>query len=73
MKVGDLVRCTWQPRTAGYVEGVGCIDMKHNIKGQIGIVREKQPGNPGWRIVVMFPGCGGYTHTLASSALERLG
>ena len=69
MKVGDLVRCTWQPKTAGYVKGVGCIDMKRNIKGQIGIVRHVEDG----RARVMFPGCGGYTHTLAFTVLENLG
>ena len=69
MKVGDLVRCTWQPRTAGYVEGVGCIDMKHNIKGQIGIVRHVEDD----RARVMFPGRGGYTHRLAFTVLESLG
>ena len=69
MKVGDLVRCTWQPKTAGYIQDVGCIDMKHNIKGQVGIVRHVEDG----RARVMFPGRGGYTHRLAFTVLERLG
>jgi hypothetical protein len=72
VKVGDLVRCIWQPRTAGYIQDVGCIDMKHIIKGQIGIVRAiHDPVRH--RYLVMFPGCGGYTHSLAFTALERLG
>ncbi len=74
MKVGDLVRCTFQPHAAGYYseqEG-GFLPMPHTIKGQIGVVREIHDRD-GIRYLVMFPGCGGYTHTLAHTALERLG
>jgi len=72
MKVGDLVRCTFQPQSAGFEEGRGFLPMPHAIKGQIGVVRAiHDPVRS--RYLVMFPGCGGYTHTLALSALERLG
>ena len=72
MKVGDLVRCTWQPGCAGFKEGKGMLPMEHIIKGQIGVVRAiHDPVRS--RYLVMFPGCGGYRHTLALSALERLG
>ena len=72
MKVGDLVRCTFQPHSAGFKEGRGFLPMPHTIKGQIGVVREIHDRD-GIRYIVMFPGCGGYRHTLAHSVLERLG
>ena len=72
MKVGDLVRCTFQPQSAGFEEGRGFLPMPHTIKGQIGVVREIHDRD-GIRYIVMFPGCGGYRHTLAASVLERLG
>ena len=72
MKVGDLVRCTFQPQSAGFEEGRGFLPMPHAIKGQIGVVRAiHDPARS--RYIVMFPGCGGYTHTIAHTALERLG
>ena len=72
MKVGDLVRCTFQPHSAGYKEGRGFLPMQHIIKGQIGVVRAIQDPVRS-RYLVMFPGCGGYRHTIAASVLERLG
>lgn len=72
MKVGDLVRCTFQPESSRYKEGRGFLPMHHTIKGQIGVVREIHDRD-GIRYIVMFPGCGGYRHTLAHSVLERLG
>ena len=72
MKVGDLVRCTFQPHSAGYKEGRGFLPMQHIIKGQIGVVRALQDPVRS-RYLVMFPGCGGYRHTIAHTALERLG
>ena len=72
MKVGDLVRCTFQPQSAGFEEGRGFLPMPHAIKGQIGVVLAMlDPVRS--RYLVMFPGCGGYRHTIAHSALERLG
>ena len=72
MKVGDLVRCTFQPHSAGFEEGRGFLPMPHTIKGQIGVVRAiHDPVRS--RYLVMFPGCGGYRHTIAHTALERLG
>ena len=72
MKVGDLVRCTFQPHSAGFKEGRGFLPMQHIIKGQIGVVRAIQDPVRS-RYLVMFPGCGGYRHTIAHTALERLG
>ena len=71
MKVGDLVRCTWQPSTSKYVEGVGCIPMKHTIKGEVGLITKilhsKHSSPP--RYYVAFPQLG-YIHALAHSAFE---
>ena len=42
MKPGDLILCKFQPKTAGYIEGEGCIDMKHHIKGEYGMIVEQR-------------------------------
>ena len=68
MKVGDLVRCIWQPGSSGVYDGYAQ-PMVHAIKGQVGIVRRVVKDQ--WA-VVMFPGCGGYTHQLSSGAFEVL-
>ena len=48
------------------------LPMEHVIKGQIGVVLAmRDPVRS--RYLVMFPGCGGYRHTLTHTALERLG
>ena len=66
MKIGDLVRCTWQPNTSAYVKGVGCIPMKHHVKGEIGIiVRHRDEGSS----AVLFPHFG-YEHVFANGVLE---
>ena len=66
MKVGDLVRCLWQPRSSGYVKGVGCKPMKHTIKDELGIYIKHRDDGSG---TVLFPQLG-YELTLAWSALE---
>ena len=66
MKVGDLVKCTWQPRSSGYVKGAGCLPMKHTIKGEMGIYVKHRDDGSG---IVLFPQIG-YEHTLAWSVLE---
>ena len=66
MKVGDLVLCTWQPKSSGVDIKRNCvIEMVHVIKGEVGIVVRQFPG----RNVVLFPKFG-YEHPLANSALE---
>ena len=56
MKVGDMVRCTWQP-TSG--------ETKHTIKGEVGIITHL-----GYHFYyVLFPKLG-YTHPLVWCALE---
>ena len=38
MKVGDLVRCTWQPKVAGVDQKTqACLPMKHTIEGEVGL------------------------------------
>ena len=66
MKVGDLVRCVWQPKVSKYIAGKGCISMKHTIKGEFGIITELRHGGG---CFVTFPQLG-YTHPLANSAFE---
>ena len=72
MKVGDMVRCTWQPRTS-FIKEVGgeqfCVPMIRIIEGELGIVVEVKD-NDLWRIA--FPSHGGYTHELSRSAFEAV-
>ena len=72
MQVGDMVRCTWQPRIS-HVKEVGgeefCVRMIRIIEGELGIIVEVKD-NGLWRIA--FPSHGGYTHTLSSSAFEAV-
>jgi hypothetical protein len=66
MKVGDLVKCTWQPRCGGYDSERQCLlPMTHHIENQPGFVTEVDDG----RCLVLFPKFG-YSHMLAFSALE---
>lgn len=65
MKVGDLVRCLFQPKTSRVQHGV-CLPMPHVIKGELGIVL-KARSNGSSR--VLFPRFG-YEHNLSNSALE---
>ena len=73
MKVGDMVRCTWQPRTS-FVKEVGgeqfCVPMTRIIEGELGIIVEVEDNGFHWRIA--FPSHGGYTHTLSSGAFEAV-
>ena len=66
MKVGDLVRCVWQPRGSGVDRETQCVlPMKHTIKGEIGlIVRQFSHYH-----VVLFPALG-YEHSLSTCAIE---
>ena len=66
MKVGDLVRCTWQPRASRYAKGIGCLPMKYIIKGEVGIYIKRRDRVAG---TVSFPQFG-YEQTLAHSILE---
>jgi len=65
MKVGDLVRCMWQPEVSRVEDG-HCVPMHLPLKGEIGVI-EKQP-NPGI-FFVFFPRFG-YRHPLCSDSLE---
>ncbi len=67
MKVGDLVRCTFQPRSSR-IENDCAIPMEHTIKGELGIiVNISSYGTP----QVLFPQFG-YEHPLAATALEAV-
>ena len=67
MKVGDLVRCIWQPGARGIDKTTECIiPMQHKIKGEVGFITYVQ----GHRYDIMFPQLDGYTHWLSSSAFE---
>jgi hypothetical protein len=65
MKVGDLVKCIWQPTTS-HIENDCAVPMKRHIKGEFGIiVRHK-----GHRYDIIFPQLDGYTHWLSTNAFE---
>ena len=65
MKVGDLVKCSWQPKMEKYIDGVGCIPMKYTIEGEIGIIIDQKLHYH----KVLFPRFG-YIHPLSENALE---
>jgi len=67
VKVGDLVRCTWQPGVRGVVNNIA-IPIEHIIKGEFGIVVGVDPH----RAAISFPSCGGYIHRLSRRAYEVL-
>jgi len=65
MKVGDLVRCKWQPKISS-VESDHCVSMHLPLKGEIGIVeKERNPGT----FFIFFPKFG-YRHPLCAEAVE---
>ena len=73
MKVGDIVRCTWQPGTS-HISEEGCaVPMTYFIKGELGIivevheVKEEERGRAFY--VLYFPKFG-IKHTLTSGAFE---
>jgi hypothetical protein len=76
MKVGDLVRCVWQPG-ASIIKNdcaddeVDLIVMKHTIKGELGVIIDKDSGEHP-RYTIIFPQLGGYTHPLMPSAFEMI-
>ena len=67
MKGGDLVRCTWQPRTAGVDPTTGCgISMKYEILNRLGIITKVYDN---LTYTVFFPHIG-YEHPLSANAFE---
>lgn len=65
MKVGDLVRCMFQPRSSRIENGCA-VQMEHHIKDELGIYIKHRDECSG---VILFPQFG-YEHPLAWSALE---
>ena len=65
MKVGDLVRCIWQPGVS-HIENDQCVLLHLQLKGEIGIVeKERNPGT----YFIFFPRYG-YRHPLSANAVE---
>jgi hypothetical protein len=73
MKVGDLVKCNWQPSVSRIdKETQCCIPMQYTIEGEYGIiVRKKEQYCTGSYNVVLFPKFN-YEHTLSDSALDLI-
>jgi len=66
MKVGDLVRCTWQPGAEGVDKKTQCmIPMVHTIKGEFGIIVKQHKHYHR----ILFPQLG-YEHDLSEEAIE---
>ena len=72
MKVGDLVKCNWQPGTS-HIENDCAVPMKFIIKGEIGIIigKKEQRYIGSSYNVVLFPKFD-YKHTLSDQALDLL-
>ena len=69
MKLGDLVRCKFQPGSSGYNTKTGCMKpMRYHIKGEFGIIVGKRDELSG---LVYFPKFA-YQHVLAWGALELI-
>jgi hypothetical protein len=67
VEVGDLVRCTWQPKTESYSKETGCVPMEHIILEELGIIVSQKILID--HHTIMFTRIG-YKHTLSSSAFE---
>jgi len=67
MKVGDLVRCVFQPGSS-HIEDGAAVQMLHYIKGEFGIVIKVRPVGIHR---VLFPQFG-YEHDLSRNAIEVL-
>lgn len=65
MKVGDLVKCLWQPTTSKIENGYA-LPMEHTIKGELGIIIKQCDGHC---FEVSFPQLG-YAHTLNRNTFE---
>lgn len=67
MRIGDLVRCTFQP-SVSCVKSDCAMPMEYHIQGEIGIIT-----NVRWGHVelfrVLFPQFG-YTHTISRCGIE---
>tara|TARA_Y100000310_G_scaffold343134_1_gene449381 strand:+ start:99 stop:326 length:228 start_codon:yes stop_codon:yes gene_type:complete len=71
MKVGDLVRCTFQPRVSR-VENDRAMPMDHYIKGELGIIMEIRKGHgASHHFNVLFPQFG-YTHPLSWRVIKLI-
>ena len=67
MKVGDLVKCLFQPGSSGYDDKTtSMIPMSYNIKDELGIYTKHRDEGSGTVLSPQF----GYTHIIAWSALE---
>ncbi len=50
-RAGDLVRCTWQPRSRG-IDKRGCAaPMKHKIKGRVGVLLRIHDSGHFWEVM----------------------
>ena len=68
MKVGDLVRCIWQPGASGVDKKTECvIPMEYIIKGELGIIVKQHKHYHR----ILFPQFG-YAHNLSKSAIKEV-
>lgn len=68
MKVGDLVRCVWQPGSAGFDKKTQrMMPMQHTIKDEVGIITKQHKHFHR----VLFSQLG-YEHDLAKSAIQMI-
>ncbi len=67
MKVGDLVKCIWQPKCSR-VENDCAMPMEHTIEGELGIIVKQHKHYHR----ILFPQLG-YEHDLTAYAFEVIG
>jgi len=69
VRIGDLVRCTFQP-SVSRVENDCAMPMEYHIEGELGIITEIRKGHdPKPYFRVLFPQFG-YTHTISRCGIE---
>ncbi len=66
MKVGDLVRCTFQPKYHMDADLGYQVPLEHQLKGRIGIVSTVRSA---YHCLIYFPEIN-YTHCLSHDAFE---
>ena len=73
MKIGDLVRCIWQPRSSHVDENDCAVPLKLTIEGEVGLITEilhsKHDGS--LRYLITFPQLG-YAHPLWHTAFTLI-
>ena len=70
MKVGDLVRCLFQPRASWDEKTQTVGDMEYHLQNELGIIIKDYGGDRHHRLILFHQF--GYTHPCSINALEMI-